>query len=163
MSTTLELLARPQSLAASDLIAESLIPEVGPTDLVIVDGFIRSDGRTGYQIRATQERLDDPDWPYHGAAMFSHRRMSLNEFFDGIQLRVKVPPSSSGGVDTTTNAIVAILQEIFRIHFDVQDYYSDRIQAPGVAQYRLQASPMSLRWTGWVDVQVYPDLQGSTP
>lgn len=157
MTTTLELLAKPQSEAVRDMIAPMLIPSVTIDDLKIEDGHLMSNGRSAVAVRSADHKLSDPNWPYFGGTVFSHRRMALEDFFQGIELKLKVPPVD-GGVSTTSNAIVTMLSEIFRIQFAPGDYFSDAIESDGVAHYRLRATPTSLRWTGWVDIAIYPDL-----
>lgn len=163
MPSTLELLAMPQEQAFRTMVEAELISNVTMDDISIGDGFLQSGNRSSALIESSTSRLADNEWPYRGTAIFSHRRIALETFFQGIDLRLKVPATESGGVNTTSNVIAGMLEDIFNIHFHPQDYYSDEIIANGMTEYIFRATPMSLRWTGAVRIKVYPDLEGVVP
>jgi len=158
MSTTLELLALPQDQAILEMIDDELDPsKASLDDLLISEGYLASANRCAYEVRPKTSKLSDSSWPYRGRAVVTHQRMDLGQLFDGLQMRVKVD-STDGTVNTHTNVIVGILSNQLGVHFDPQDYYSDAIVSPGIADYTLKATPTSLRWSGQVDIQIYPTL-----
>ncbi len=156
MSTTLPLLALPQAQAHASMVATALIDGVDVTRLQIGDPYVRQDGRVGLLISVPEESLEDPDWNYHGTVDYSIRRMPLNEFFAGIDVKVRIPKNAQGGLSTSSHEVVAALSQAFNIVFEASDYYSDAITSDGTARYTLRATPLSTRWTGSVQITVFP-------
>jgi hypothetical protein len=156
MSTTLSLLALPQAQAHANIVASALIDGVDVTRLQIGDPYVRQDGRVGLLISVPEETLEDPNWKYQGTVDYSIRRMPLEEFFAGIQLKVRIPKNAQGGLTTSSHEVVAALSQAFNIVFAPGDYYSDAIVSDGTARYTLRAAPLSTRWTGAVDIIVFP-------
>jgi len=156
MTTTLELLKKPHGEAVQIMIEEQL-DGIQYSDLHVEDGYVRSDQRSGYLIKSHPSKLTDPNWHYHGSVVFTHYRMRLQDFFYGLPLRLKVPGNGSGGINTTSNHVVSLLSQIYDIKFDPSDYYSDAITGSGLTTYTLNATPSSLRWSGSVNIDLYPE------
>lgn len=155
---TLQLLALPRKDAHQRMVTDALVPNVDVSNLQIGDPFVRGDGRVGFLVSPTEIAQQNPEWKYYGDVDYSARRMPLEEFFAGLDLKIKLPGTADGGLNTNSNEVVAKLSEIFNIQFDPTDYFSDAIVSPGSAQYLLRATTASTRWTGQVNVTIYPDL-----
>lgn len=159
MAESLQLLALASGAARRLMVAEALKPGVEINNLDIGDPYPRQDGRVGVTIKPTDEAMQDENWPYYGTVDFSHQRVSLNTFFEGIGPKIKMPATAEGGLDTTSNALVERLGQIFGIVFEPGDYFSDAIVSRGSAFYELRAPATSTRWTGFVLIHVYPQIE----
>jgi len=157
MTTTLELLKKPHSEAVKMMIEEQL-DGAQYEDLHVEDGYVRSDQRSGYLIKSHPNKANDVNWHYHGDVVFTHYRIRLQDFFYGLPLKLKVPSDGLGGINTTSNHVVFLLSQIYDIKFDPLDYYSDVITASGMITYTLNTTPSSLRWSGSIDIDLYPDI-----
>ncbi len=156
MSKTMTLLALPQAQAHITMVADALIDGIDVTRLQIGDPYVRQDGRVGLLVSVPEETMDDPDWAYHGTVDYSIRRMPLQEFFNGIDVKVRIPKNAQGGLTTSSHEVVAALSQAFNIVFAPSDFYSDAIVSDGTARYTLRATPLSTRWTGSVQITVFP-------
>lgn len=156
MSKTLELLALPAPQAHQQIVAELLHQPQEIANLEIGAPYIRYNGTVGLPVTPTDAAESNPDWPYHGGADVFLRRVALEDFFAGLDLKVKLPATQAGGLDTTSNAVADVLSEIFQIHFDPSDYYSDAIVSRGSIRYTFRATPLSPRWSGQVPIHLYP-------
>ncbi len=158
MSQSLPLLGLPVAEAHQRMVAEALHDGVDVNLLQIGHPYVRGDGRVGLLVSVADEAFNDPNMKWYGSVDFSLRRMPLEEFFQGIELKIKLPATAEGGLNVTTDDVVDKLSEIFKIRFDPVDYFSDAIVSAGSADYMLRATVVSPRWTGQVLVQIYPDL-----
>jgi len=140
------------------MVAEALTDSDNVNLLQIGDPFTRGDGRVGLLVSVADEAYDDPDMKWYGTVDFSVRKMPLEEFFAGITLKIKLPATPAGGLNTNTDDVVDKLSEIFGIRFDPVDYFSDAIVSAGSADYMLRTTVVSPRWSGQVMVQIYPDV-----
>lgn len=156
MATTLELLGMPHQQALPIIIQESLKPEYVLSDFVVAGASILPNGDVRHMVTASPMKSADEGWPYQGAAAFRYHRLAFSDFFNGIDLRLKIPADESGLIDCFTHDIALLLSNIFDIVIAQSDYVNERISGTPPVPYIFKASTTSVRWKGQVPVNLYP-------
>ncbi len=151
MLNTLILLSQRHSTALRSMVQESLKPGVSVSSLNMANPVALPDGQMRIGVYLTPEAYHDPNWLYRGQSEFTYRRMSFQEFFQGIPLVLVTVPQ------IRTRNLVNMLERIFHIHIADDDFFDEAIDHNGTPlTYRLRATPSSQRWYGYVDVTVTP-------
>ena len=147
MLNTLSLLSMKHTDAMRAMLQDALEPGVTVNHLMTGNAVANFDGTMSVGVYLTPSAYQVPTWIYRGQSRFSYHRMSFADFFQGITLTLAVPES------TRTRNIVNMLERIFHIDIDDEDYINEDIQHHNVPMsYRLKANPLSQRWRGYVDI-----------
>lgn len=105
---------------------------------------IRSLGgrETKVDLRVRKHRSLYSNLPLTGGTEFTYNRLDLATFFSGVNLDITLD------LPTNTNVLVTVLSKYYGYVFDNTDFVVELIDSSNAHQYRLKASPRSIRWVG---------------
>lgn len=114
------------------------------------------DRLTKVDLQVRKHRNLHSNLPLVGTTEFTYNRLDIGTFFNGVNIDITL------NLPTNTNTLVSVLSNYYGYVFDNTDFVIELIDSTNAHQYRLKASPRSIRWVGELTIDLIKRIDLST-